>query len=521
MSAAMTVTSGGKAILVIGLAVVAIVMLIIVSGRSRHADPNCLPDMPRRETSHETARVVMPMAEGTFVPSSPYGPREGGFHRGQDFAAAAGTPIYSATDGTVVAAGPADGFGNWIVVDTTDSDGRIVSTVYGHMSAAGVLVHTGDTVRAGQHIADVGSEGESSGPHLHFEVVPGGRLSGGEHTDPMRWLTAHGAGETATDAVDLVANRSGLTGRSGYGSGCGPSPGAAGLKAGSVPKAFEPWIARAAALCPEVTAPLLAAQLQQESGFSVDAHSPAGAIGPAQFMPETWNAPNGPAVDADGDGRKDPRSIPDAVMSQGRYDCELASIAKRGLAEGTLRGDLTELWLSMYNCGADGTLRQGQVCQNDETRNYVRAIPAAALAFTGSDSTGSSVGAAIVAEAMRWRGHPYVWGGGDADGPTAAQGGAPGFDCSGLTMRAVAVATEGRIILPRTSQEQVDDPRGTAVPESAMQPGDLVFSAGPAPGHVAVYVGDGTVVHAPETGDVIKTAPIGVVGSNPSVRRFG
>lgn len=518
MSADMAVTSGGKAIMVIGLVVVAVVMLIVVSGRSRHSDPNCLPDMPRGETSRGTARVVMPMAEGTFVPSSPYGPRGAEFHRGQDFAAEAGTPIYSATDGTVVAAGPADGFGNWIVIDTIDSDGRTVSTVYGHMSATGVLVHTGDTVRAGQHIADVGSEGESSGPHLHLEVVLGGRLSGGEHTDPMRWLTARGAVGTATDGIDLVANRSGSIGRSGYGSGCGPSLDAAGLKAGSVPEAFEPWIARAAALCPEVTAPLLAAQLQQESGFSVDAHSPAGAIGPAQFIPGTWDTHG---VDADGDGRKDSRSIPDAVISQGRYDCELAGIAKRGLAEGTLGGDLTELWLSMYNCGAGETLRQGQVCQNDETRTYVRAIPAAARGFTSNESAGSSVGTAIVAEAMQWRGHPYVWGGGGPDGPTAAQGGAAGFDCSGLTSRAVAVATGGRIILPRTSQEQVGDPRGTAVPESAIQPGDLVFSAGPAPGHVAIYVGEGTVVHAPQTGDVIKTAPMSVVGSNPSVRRFG
>ncbi len=97
-------------------------------------------------------------------------------HRGVDMAAALGTPIFAARDGRVVAAGPADGFGNWIVVES-QVDGKTVSTVYGHMSRDGVLVRQGDTVKAGQQIGKIGSEGQSSGPHLHFEIWEGSRMN--------------------------------------------------------------------------------------------------------------------------------------------------------------------------------------------------------------------------------------------------------------------------------------------------------------------------------------------------------
>jgi len=104
-------------------------------------------------------------------------------HRGVDIGAPMGSPIFAARDGIVIAAGPADGFGNWIVVKH-DIDGKQVDTVYGHMYNDGLLVKVGDKVVAGQEIAKVGSNGQSSGPHLHFEVWNGGRLSGGSETDP-------------------------------------------------------------------------------------------------------------------------------------------------------------------------------------------------------------------------------------------------------------------------------------------------------------------------------------------------
>lgn len=98
-------------------------------------------------------------------------------HNGIDVAADYGTPILAAMDGTVIDAGPAQGFGTWIRIQ--HNDGTI--TVYGHQSANHVAV--GDHVEAGQHIADVGSQGDSTGPHLHFEV-----WIGGEPVDPWTWL---------------------------------------------------------------------------------------------------------------------------------------------------------------------------------------------------------------------------------------------------------------------------------------------------------------------------------------------
>jgi len=136
--------------------------------------------------------VVAPMRSGTFQVSSPFGARSGGsVHQGQDMTAPAGTDIYAATDGVVVASGPASGFGQWIVLDGVVG-GQPVSTVYGHMFPEGVLVRTGARVSAGQVIAKVGNSGESTGPHLHFEVWAGGRLQGGRVLDPAAWLAGRG-----------------------------------------------------------------------------------------------------------------------------------------------------------------------------------------------------------------------------------------------------------------------------------------------------------------------------------------
>ncbi len=111
--------------------------------------------------------------------SSKYGPRWGRNHNGVDISAPIGTPIVAAEGGKVVKAGPARGFGNWVVID----HGNGLTTVYGHMYARGIHVDVGDEVKRGQQIAEVGNAGWSTGPHLHFEV----RING-KPVDPLPYL---------------------------------------------------------------------------------------------------------------------------------------------------------------------------------------------------------------------------------------------------------------------------------------------------------------------------------------------
>ena len=99
--------------------------------------------------------------------TSGFGPRGGDFHWGQDIAAPIGTPILAASGGRVIASGPASGYGLWVRIEHTGG----VITTYGHNNRN--LVTVGQTVQTGQPIAEVGDRGESTGPHLHFQVEPG------------------------------------------------------------------------------------------------------------------------------------------------------------------------------------------------------------------------------------------------------------------------------------------------------------------------------------------------------------
>ncbi|HZW22205.1 M23 family metallopeptidase [Noviherbaspirillum sp.] len=101
------------------------------------------------------------------------------FHEGIDFAAASGTPIVAAAGGVVIASEYHPQFGNMVEVD----HGNDIVTRYAHCSRLGVKV--GDIVRRGQHIADIGSTGRSTGSHLHFEV-----LVKGVQQDPHKFLAA-------------------------------------------------------------------------------------------------------------------------------------------------------------------------------------------------------------------------------------------------------------------------------------------------------------------------------------------
>lgn len=116
--------------------------------------------------------------------TSAFGPRWGTTHRGLDLAAKMLTPEYAATDGVVLRAGPASGFGLAVYILTESGD----VMVYGHMEK--ITVKAGQYVSAGDTVALVGSRGQSTGPHLHFEVRRGG--ANGSALDPMAWLRERG-----------------------------------------------------------------------------------------------------------------------------------------------------------------------------------------------------------------------------------------------------------------------------------------------------------------------------------------
>ncbi|MFE9328261.1 peptidoglycan DD-metalloendopeptidase family protein [Nocardia sp. NPDC052278] len=481
------------------------------------------------------------MKSGTYHLSDGFGPRGGEFHQGQDFGSTAGVPIYAAVDGVVAAAGPASGFGVWIVIDS-NVEGKVLSTVYGHMFAADVEV--GQSVRAGQAITTVGYNGEvfppgPSGAHLHFEVWPGGRLTGqGSPVDPMLWLA--GAAEPGTStaptppsttapdvglaassaelpplagkgseehmqidtirvarsvaarfpeittfygwretdshpdhpsgrAVDIMipdytsgdgkalgdriadyvlANQDAFhidyviwrriyrpangdssemddlgndtanhldhvhvttmgggypdgaasvgsappTGSGASSAGCGPRVDD-DLAPGSVPPQYQQWYRRAGALCPQISASLLAAQGKQESGFDPRAGSSAGAQGIAQFLPGTAasiDPDDGQpyVIDANGNGVASVWEPEDAIIGQGRYMCAIARKVDTWIAEGKVQAPngRAELYLAAYNAGegavlSSGGFPTGSSDYQTQTRPYCDTILATARRF--------------------------------------------------------------------------------------------------------------------------------------------
>jgi murein DD-endopeptidase MepM/ murein hydrolase activator NlpD len=139
----------------------------------------------------ERRREARALARATAIPTSAYtitarfgeaGYWSAGYHTGLDFAAPYGTPVVAAAAGEVIAAAWDGAYGN--KVEIRHDDGTV--TWYAHLATIAV---TGGRVGAGEPIGSVGSTGNSTGNHLHFEVHPGGSEQG---IDPAGWLAARG-----------------------------------------------------------------------------------------------------------------------------------------------------------------------------------------------------------------------------------------------------------------------------------------------------------------------------------------
>ncbi|AZS86482.1 NlpC/P60 family protein [Streptomyces griseoviridis] len=303
------------------------------------------------------------------------------------------------------------------------------------------------------------------------------------------------------------------------------------LDAGKIPSGFAPWIERAGQLCPEVGAPLVAAQIEAESGWNPDAVSPAQAQGLSQFIPGTWATWGVDAAGKDGsdrpDGVADPFTPGDAIMTQARYDCWLAGKVKDTAG----RGDVTRLMLAAYNAGPGAVEQYGGVPPYPETQAYVVRIISAMARYTGADEerpgeSGGAFGDRVVAAARKWLGTPYAWGGGGPEGPSlgfAQGGGTVGFDCSSLVQYALYRGSGGKVLAPRVSQLQVL--AGTSVTREEIRPGDVIgFALHGSFDHIGIYIGGGQFIHAPKTGDVVKISELDdpyYAGKPQRIRRFG
>jgi murein DD-endopeptidase MepM/ murein hydrolase activator NlpD len=125
----------------------------------------------RAKNYYKGGKLAVPL-HTAYRMSSPFGyrihPITGAkkLHSGMDMAAPQGTPIYAAESGVVIVAQWWSGYGNCVIIN----HGGGLWTLYGHIKNGGILVQKGDTVKRGQKIALIGSTGNSTGPHLHFEV---------------------------------------------------------------------------------------------------------------------------------------------------------------------------------------------------------------------------------------------------------------------------------------------------------------------------------------------------------------
>lgn len=298
-----------------------------------------------------------------------------------------------------------------------------------------------------------------------------------------------------------------------------PGFSSAQLDPSKVPAPFVSAVQAAGSLCPEVSAPAIAAQIEQESAWNPLAVNPSGAQGIAQFMPQTWKQFGG------GASPFDPQA---AIMAQGKYMCSLAQQMQQALGLKTVQGDILSLTLAAYNAGPYAVTSAHGVPPNPETQNYVSQILSGITKYALQASVTGALGAgtpALVDYARQWMGYPYVWGGGTISGPSGIgrDGRGPGFDCSGLVLYSVYHALG--IQLNHLADSQIFDPHGTLVATkpgrapanfAGLQPGDVIgFSENGSGlrgsfGHIAIYVGNGQMIEAPQTGDNVKIAPLAI-----------
>ena len=196
-----------------------------------------------------------------------------------------------------------------------------------------------------------------------------------------------------------------------------------------------------------------------------------------------------------------------AVEAQQQYDAVAAQQADLQAQIAEYQADYTRLSADERRAALEAAATahgaEGQRASRDD-----REEPAAASASAGAASAPVVVASgsvqAVIDRAMAQRGKPYVW----------AAGGPNSFDCSGLVQYAFQAAG---LDLPHSSRMQAS--MGTPVSRAEARPGDLVAFYSPV-SHIGIYLGDGQMVHAPTSGDVVKVASVDRMGATPKFNRI-
>lgn len=481
------------------IAIVLVVALLLIVWLDSQDD--CLPETGsgRQAGSGPTNSegLAYPVDESAPI-TSPFGPRGGAAHNGMDFAPPLGAPIYAFADGTVIASQDTGvgGFGGWVVL-LHEIDGREMSTVYGHQDPGGNLVSAGDTVEAGEQIARVGNSGYSTGPHLHFELYEGNRLAGGTPIDPASWVerALEGAGPSDTGDADEGQDDS-------------ATPSEPGTVEGGDTSGDDPQTIRDLRGSQIIDV----GQQRDESKMVIVSAIAAGLV-----ESELQNLASEAVPES--------KSFPNDGVAPGDYD-SVGLFQQRFSVWGEQAGGMAGLMdpaqqINWYYDTADGVPHEsvGQIAADVErpaaehrgkyaqreseaieyyerlSGNAAGSLAAGAGSGACGDSGGSlgdvptadGLGRRILLEAKSGFGLPYVWGGGNTEGPTGG-----GYDCSGLTQFAVYQATGGQVELPRTADTQghSDSDQLEEVSWDDARPGDLLFFGEGHFHHVSIYSGE-------------------------------
>lgn len=324
------------------------------------------------------------------------------------------------------------------------------------------------------------------------------------------------------------------------------------LKPGMVPSPYDALLEAEIGRCPGLPLGIVAAQIASESNWNPNARSPVGAIGLTQFMPKTWS---GHGKDGNGDGKADPFNAHDSIVSAIEYDCYLLNMMKN---DESLVGDDISLMLAAYNAGEGNVRKHRGIPPFNETRNYVEKITRLADTYAtaggetgaagasqtsvGADGCPSSAPGNTLRDGAASVGVGAICASSVAQARTPEAAGAikymlnhlgepysqpkrnsPGYsDCSSYISAGYRAAGETGIY-PRGSNAQTTRSFTAAegkwvfrVPYDQKMPGDIIY---PFPGHVALVLADGWMVHTNRTGDVSHVKRLYTAGNHWKVLR--